>query len=68
MATRVAGTAAPRAWMAPTPRLVRERPSRARRGPVSVVAGDFPLDNGRFLSETCNLLSCVVAKTTSKGT
>ena len=45
MATRVACTAAPRAGFSPTPRMGRERPSRARRGPVRVVAGDFPLDN-----------------------
>ena len=69
MATRVAGTAAPRAWMAPTPRLVRERPSRARRGPVRVVAGDFPLDNGTvapseaetldaFATRVCQRVGC----------
>ena len=45
MPTRVACAAVPRAGFSPSPRLGRERPSRARRGPVRVVAGDFPLDN-----------------------
>ena len=70
MATRVAGTAAPRAWMAPTPRLVRERPSRARRGPVSVVAGDFPLDNGTVApseAETLDAFATRVCQRVGRG-
>ena len=70
MATRVAGTAAPRAWMAPTPRLVRERPSRARRGPVRVVAGDFPLDNGTVApseAETLDAFATRVCQRVGRG-
>ena len=62
MATRVACTAAPRACLPPTPRLRRERPSRARREPVCVVAGDFPLDNETIAPPEAETLDAFVTR------
>ena len=70
MATRVACTAAPRAGFSPTPRMGRERPSRARRGPVRVVAGDFPLDNGTVApseAETLDAFATRVCQRVGRG-
>ena len=70
MATRVACTAAPRAGFSPTPRMGRERPSRARRGPVRVVAGDFPLDNETIApseAETLDAFATRVCQRVGRG-
>ena len=70
MATRVACTAAPRAGFSPTPRMGRERPSRARRGPVRVVAGDLPLDNETIApseAETLDAFATRVCQRVGRG-
>ena len=70
MATRVACAAAPRAGFSPSPRLGRERPSRARRGPVRVVAGDFPLDDGTIApseTETLDAFATRVCQRVGRG-